>query len=166
MAESISPTTSSIIQHDSSSSITSDSTSLSDSTCSTDSGSPDTTMLPLFTVLIFGFRAPNTTIQEYQNHYDNIHVPLAKSLTGAAFPLSHTRHYYGLNATLAAISAPVDWDSLAVLTFKDATHAGTFSYLLAQPEAAAKIHADEQIFMAEGSPKTVVIGTDTSVTKQ
>ncbi|KAF2448416.1 hypothetical protein P171DRAFT_428495 [Karstenula rhodostoma CBS 690.94] len=122
-------------------------------------------MHPLFTVLIFGFRAPNTTIQEYKNHYDNIHVPLAKSLTGAAFPLSHTRHYFGGNATLAAISAPVEWDSLAVLTFKDDTHAGTFNYLLAQPGAAAKIHADEKLFMADGSPKMVVIGKDTSITK-
>jgi hypothetical protein len=126
--------------------------------------SGDTAMLPFFTVLIFGFRAPNTTIQEYKNHYDNVHVPLAKSLTGAAFPISHIRHYFGENATLAAISAPVDWDSLAVLTFKDDKHAGTFNYLLGQPDAAAKIHADEKLFMADGSPKMVVIGTDTSIT--
>ncbi|OAF99490.1 uncharacterized protein CC84DRAFT_1169588 [Paraphaeosphaeria sporulosa] len=144
------PTTSSITQHDPFTSIPS---------------SDNAPMLPLFTVLIFGFRAPNTTIQEYRNHYDNVHVPLAKSLTGAAFPISHTRHYFGENATLAAISAPVQWDSLAVLTFKDDTHAGTFNYLLSQPEAAAKIHADEKIFMADGSPKMVVIGKDTSITE-
>ncbi|KAL5464933.1 hypothetical protein PMIN06_000886 [Paraphaeosphaeria minitans] len=125
----------------------------------------DAPMLPPFTVLIFGFRAPNTTIQECRNHYDNLHVPLAKSLTGAAFPLSHTRHYSGENATLAAISVPVEWDSLAVLTFKDSTHAGTFNYLLSQPEAAAKIHADEKMFMANGSPKMLIIGQDTSITR-
>lgn len=133
---------------------------------STNTAPDNSIMLPLFTVLIFGFRAPNTTIQEYRNHYDNIHVPLAKSITGAAFPLSHTRHYYGENATLAAISAPVGWDSLAVLTFKDETHATTFNYLLSQPDAAAKIHADEKLFMADGSPKMVVIGKDTSITTQ
>ena len=125
----------------------------------------DNTMLPLFTVLIFGFRAPNITHAEYKNHYDNVHVPLAKSIAGPAWPLSHTRHYYGGNASLAAISAPMEWDSMAVLTFKDDTHAFKFSSVLGTPEAAARIHADEKLFMAEGSPKMVVIGTDTSITK-
>lgn len=119
----------------------------------------------LFTVLIFGFRRPDLTVQEYRDHYDNTHIPLAKSIAGAAWPLSHTRHYSGLNETLEAVSAPVDWDSLAVLTFKDETHAGTFQYLLGQEAAAEKIHADEEEFMADGSPKMVIIETDTSVTK-
>ena len=124
----------------------------------------DVTMIPLFTILIYGFRAANITHAEYKDHYDNVHVPLAKSIAGHAWPISHTRHYFGGNASLAAISAPVDWDSLAVLTFKDETHAFTFNHLIGQPEAAAKIHADEKLFMSEDSPKMVVIGTDTSIT--
>lgn len=122
-------------------------------------------MLPLFTVLIFGFRAANITHAEYKDHYDNVHVPLAKSIAGSAWPISHTRHYYGGNASLAAISAPMEWDSMAVLTFKDETHAFKFNYILGLPEAAARIHGDEKHFMAEGSPKMVVIGTDTSIKK-
>ena len=51
---------------------------------------------------------------------------------------------------------------MAVLTFKDESHAFEF---LGQPEAAAKIHADEKLFMSEDSPKMVVIGTDTSTTR-
>lgn len=132
-------------------------------TCLT-SESLSTTMLPLFTVLIFGYRASNITHAEYKNHYDNVHVPLAKSIAGSAWPISHTRYYYGGNATLAAISAPMEWDSMAVLTFEDESHAFKFNYVLGTPEAAAKIHADEKLFMAEDSPKMVVIGTDTSIT--
>ncbi|KAH7116240.1 hypothetical protein B0J11DRAFT_510579 [Dendryphion nanum] len=118
----------------------------------------------LFTVLIFGFRAANISHSDYQSHYDLTHIPLAKSLSGPAWPLSHTRYYFGGNETLAAISAPVKWDSMAVLTFRDETHAGTFNYLLGLPEAAKAIHADEEKFMAKGSPKMVVIGTDSSTT--
>ena len=119
----------------------------------------------LFTVLIFGFRGADKTVEEYRDHYDNIHVPLARSLTGPWFPLSHTRHYTGLNATLDAGSADVDWDSLAVLTFNNETHAGTFSYLLSQvPENAEKIHEDELKFMREEGPEMVIVGPYTSVT--
>ncbi|KAF1969604.1 hypothetical protein BU23DRAFT_433174, partial [Bimuria novae-zelandiae CBS 107.79] len=73
-------------------------------------------------VLIFGFRAPNITHAQYKDYYDNVHVPLAKSIAGNAWPISHTRNYYGGNATLAAISAQMDWDSLAVLTFENEVH--------------------------------------------
>ncbi|KAF1955418.1 hypothetical protein CC80DRAFT_94810 [Byssothecium circinans] len=119
-----------------------------------------------FNVLIFGLRAPNLTHAEYKSHYETIHVPLAQSLAGSAWPLSHTRYYAGGNATLAAISYPVDWDSMAVLSFRDETHAFTFQKVLGQPEASKKIHDDEALFMdfEKGSPRMVVVGMDVGVT--
>jgi hypothetical protein len=121
-------------------------------------------MLPYFTVLIFGFRNPNMNLTEYKTHYEQTHIPLAKSIAGTAWPVSHTRHYFGGNQSLSAISYPVDWDSMAVMTFRDEKHAFTFQGLLGTPEAKEKIHGDEEIFMAEGSPHTVVIGWDGVVT--
>ena len=118
----------------------------------------------LFNILIFGIRATNLTHAQYKDHYENTHVPLAQSIAGDTWPLSHTRYYYGGNKTLVAISAPMDWDSMAVLTFRDETHASTFNRVLRAPDAAKAIHGDELKFMAEGSPKMVVIGTDWTVT--
>ena len=118
----------------------------------------------LFKILIFGFRATNLTHAEYKDHYENVHIPLAQSYAGSTWPLSHTRHYFGGNKTLAAISAPTDWDSMAVLSFRDETHAFTFNGVLKAPAAAKAIHDDESQFMADGSPKMVVIGPDWTVT--
>jgi hypothetical protein len=118
----------------------------------------------VFNVLIFGFRAVNLSHDEYKEHYENVHVPLAQSFAGDTWPLSHTRHYYGGNKTHSTVSAPMGWDSMAVLTFRDKTHAVMFNGMLKTSAAAKAIHEDELKFMAEGSPKMVVIGTDWAVT--
>ncbi|KAL1629224.1 hypothetical protein SLS56_005447 [Neofusicoccum ribis] len=46
-----------------------------------------------YTVLIFAYRKPGLTPEEFKNHYENVHVPLIKSIAGDKFPLSHPRSY-------------------------------------------------------------------------
>jgi hypothetical protein len=121
-------------------------------------------MLPHFTVLIFGFRNPSMNHTEYKNHYETIHIPLAKSYARTTWPLSHTRHYFDRNGPFGAASPKVDWDSMAVLTFGNASHAGAFQAALGTDAAHNAILTDEHIFMRPDSPQQVIIGTDTVIT--
>lgn len=121
-----------------------------------------------FTVLIFGYKAANISHQEYQHFYEQ-HVPLAQKLSGPWFPNSHTRYYSHLNASLAYASAPVDWDSMAVLSFSNETHAFGFSKVLGLPDNAKLIHKDEERFMVPAtpgrpSPATVIVGPNVRTT--
>ncbi|KAF2821043.1 hypothetical protein CC86DRAFT_107783 [Ophiobolus disseminans] len=119
-------------------------------------------VLPYFTALVFGTMSPLLNLTQYKDHYDNTHIPLVKSLTGANFPAVHTRHYVGGNAAFVNASWPVDWDSMAVMSFRDQTHALTFLGIISAPGAKEAIERDEEEFMAH-KPRMVVVGTDGSV---
>lgn len=58
-----------------------------------------------YTVVALRRRKAGTTPAQFRAYYDNTHVPLLRSLAGALFPLSHTRHYVTRTET-AAVSAP------------------------------------------------------------
>ena len=120
-------------------------------------------MLPPFTVLVFGTMAPHLTLTQYKNHYDNIHVPLVRNLTGENFPLLHTRYYVGGTPAFVNASAKVDWDSMAVMSFRDQAQAVGFLGVLGREEVNEVVRRDEEEFMA-GEPSTVVVGMDVAVT--
>lgn len=120
-------------------------------------------MLPYFSALVFGTMAPGLNLTQYKDHYDNSHIPLVKGLTGINFPAVHTRYYAGGNPAFVNASWNYDWDSMAVMSFRDQAHALAFMGVINQPAAAAAIKADEEEFMAH-QPRTVIVGTDWSVT--
>jgi len=120
-------------------------------------------VLPYFTAIVFGTMLPGLNLTQYADHYDNVHIPLVKSLTGSNFPVIHTRYYVGGNPAFVNASSPVDYDSMATMQFRDMTHALTFMSIISAPEAAKKIAEDEHLFMAS-APRTVIVGTDGSVT--
>ncbi|KAF1914528.1 hypothetical protein BDU57DRAFT_519570 [Ampelomyces quisqualis] len=114
-------------------------------------------VLPYFTALVFGTMAPSLNLTEYKAYYDNVHIPLVKSLTGANFPVIHTRHYIGGNPVFANASAPVDWDSMAIMSFCNQTHALKFMSIITAPAAEKLIREDEHKFMAN-APRRVIVG--------
>lgn len=121
------------------------------------------------------------SIDEFKEHYENIHVPLLKSVTGASFPISHTRHYVAraesgagdragvrtastkrLEATapvvLVGTKDDVAWDAFATLTFRDELHFQQFFALVNDPAAAERIQEDEEKFSDAEKFKVVVLG--------
>ncbi|KAI1277405.1 EthD domain-containing protein [Xylaria sp. FL0933] len=137
-----------------------------------------------YSVLIFAYRKPGTTPAQFKAHYEEIHIPLIRKLTGASFPLSHTRHYLRRNAqqqkadgntarnptTPAAVlmgtQAEFDYDAFAELTFEDEAAFRAFFALTQQhPENAAKIAADEELFL-DTARMTVVVKGETTVTER
>ncbi|KAI1190711.1 EthD domain-containing protein [Nemania serpens] len=134
-----------------------------------------------YSILLFASRKPGVSPEKFKSHYDGTHVPLVRELTGAYFPLSHTRRYLHRSEnqadgnTARNLSTPAtviigtqedfDYDAIAELTFEDEAAFQTFYGIVQQPENAAKIAADEENFLDRSRLTAVVVG-DTSETRR
>ena len=126
-----------------------------------------------YVVLVFVTRNPTLTSEEFRDHWENTHIPLMKSLTGRLFPLLHTRRYlartdrlgYGGPANrdrpplvLRGSIDNFDYDATAELTFESEDAFRRFYRALYEPETAAILSRDEELFLDTGKIITVVVG--------
>ncbi|KAI0206652.1 EthD domain-containing protein [Astrocystis sublimbata] len=132
-----------------------------------------------YTILILAYRKPGTTPSQFKAYYEGRHVPLVRSLTGATFPLSHTRRYLqrsdGVQAesdstrspatVLVGTQADFDYDAVTELTFEDEAAFRRFMGVTQKPEIAAQIAADEEHFLDRTRVPIVVLG-DIAVTRR
>ncbi|KAI1084673.1 EthD domain-containing protein [Whalleya microplaca] len=133
-----------------------------------------------YSILVFVYRKPGTTPEQFKAHYEGSHVPLVRELAGAHFPLSHTRHYIHRSdgqaegternaftpaSVLIGSQGDFDYDAFVELTFEDATAFQAFFSVLQQPDNAAKIAADEEQFLDRSHMPVVVLG-ETNITKR
>ncbi|KAK7423701.1 hypothetical protein QQX98_000891 [Neonectria punicea] len=98
------------------------------------------------------YRNPDMTPGELKDHYENIHIPLMKSLAGPVFPIKHTRHYVGRATTAATIAedgevkypatiytrkqADFEFDCFIELEFESEAAFHALSAILGEPDAA------------------------------
>ncbi|KAI2622480.1 EthD domain-containing protein [Hypoxylon sp. NC1633] len=123
-----------------------------------------------YSILVFAYRKPGTTPEQFKAHYEGSHVPLLRELAGLHFPLSHTRRYIHRSAGQASVlignQEDFDYDAFAELTFEDATAFQTFFGVVQQPDIAAKIAADEEHFLDHSRMLVVVLGETHVTTKE
>lgn len=111
-----------------------------------------------YSILIFAFRKPGTTPEQFRAHNEGSHVLLIKEIAGKHFPLSHTRRYVHRSegkaegternadypaTILMGSQADFDYDAFAELTFANLTAFQTFFGITQQPENQARIQADD-----------------------
>jgi hypothetical protein len=130
-----------------------------------------------YTVLIIAYRKSGTSPAEFKAHYESTHAPLLKEIAGPLFPLTHTRHYLhraeGDSPDAASNPATVlvgtqeglDCDSYSLLLWENEEAFQKFFAALSQPEAAARIAADEEKFIDREKLKIVLVG-DSCVTER
>ncbi|KAL2211741.1 hypothetical protein CC79DRAFT_1317814 [Sarocladium strictum] len=118
-----------------------------------------------FQVLMLGRRRQDLTPAEYRDHYENVHIPLMKNLTGDSFPLSHVRHYvsrtndpdapvdpedgnlaWPADLFMGGDQADFDFDAVAVLTWRDKEHFDENWAYFEDPEFGKIIAEDEAKF--------------------
>ncbi len=123
----------------------------------------------LVVVAVFVTRKPTLSPEEFEDHWENKHVPLLKSLSGARFPLSHTRHYlfrsesapdYPLNLVMGQ-PRDFDFDAFAVVTFASEAALKEFSVTLSSPE----VTEDEDRFTIRERLRVVILGSMNTTTK-
>ncbi|ROV97390.1 hypothetical protein VMCG_06865 [Cytospora schulzeri] len=121
-----------------------------------------------YSILIFVYRKPGTTPEQFRAHYESSHVPLIKDITGELFPLSHTRRYIHRTegkaegternanspaSVLMGTQADFEYDVFAELIFPDVDAFQKFFGVAQQPENAARIAADEEKFLDRSKSK-------------
>ncbi|KAK7942640.1 EthD domain-containing protein [Apiospora aurea] len=111
-----------------------------------------------YQLLMIGRRRQDLTPAQFRDHYENVHIPLMRNLTGDTFPLSHERHYVrrddgnGTDGTFPAAvligtsQAAVDYDAVAILTYRDKAHFDANWAFFEDPETSKIIAADEAEF--------------------
>ena len=127
----------------------------------------------VFRFLLFITRKPTLSPVEFKTYWDTKHVELLKAIAGEHFPLTHTRHYIARTnqndswpaAVLVGAQEDFTYDGIAELVFPDEAAFQTFMGIVSEPEAAARIAADEEIFAVRENVKAVVLG-ETSVTSR
>lgn len=112
------------------------------------------------------WRKPGLTPAEFRHHYDNVHVPLLRSLVGDTFPLTHTRNYItrhksdsappndaNSNATWApvlfrhATPADFDFDSITVMVWENEVAFQRFYECFYRDDVIRAIEEDEKNFV-------------------
>ncbi|KAK8022954.1 hypothetical protein PG991_006835 [Apiospora marii] len=112
-----------------------------------------------YQLLMLGRRRQDLTPAQFRDHYENVHIPLMRNLTGDTFPLSHERHYImrdddsnGTDGTFPAAvlvgTSPdaIDYDAVAILTYRDKAHFDANWAFFEDPETSRIIAADEAKF--------------------
>ena len=106
-------------------------------------------------LLMLGRRRQDLTPAQFRDHYENVHIPLMRNLTGDTFPLSHERHYVARARDGGSFPAAVlpggdpaafDYDAVAVLTYRDRAHFDANWAFFEDPETRRIIAEDEAKF--------------------
>ncbi|MCJ1333890.1 hypothetical protein MMC10_010596 [Thelotrema lepadinum] len=116
-----------------------------------------------FTIIVFLYRKPGTTMEQYMDHYNTTHMDVIRELTGPEnFPLSHTRHFIHRTSVEDNAGGPsnlktpatlftgqqtaVDFDCVTVMTFQDENAFQGFHKAISSPEGKARLDGDEMVF--------------------
>ncbi|KAI0460076.1 EthD domain-containing protein [Xylaria acuta] len=130
-------------------------------------------------LLLFAYRKPGTTPEQFQAYYEDKHMKLIKEITGDDFPISHTRRYVhrtkGEGATERNANSPAtviygeqadfDYDCCSELVFADSAALYAYKEYFDQPENAARIAADEENFLDRSRLLVVGVGATRVTTK-
>lgn len=127
-----------------------------------------------YTVILFLTRCHNLTSEEFRDHYENVHIPLAYSLLAHCWPIDFKRRYLA-RITRKGFGGPAnrdrppfmlrgvfnehfDYDCISETTFADETHFREFYRNVYSKETAALLTRDEENFLESGTTRVMVIG--------
>jgi hypothetical protein len=126
-----------------------------------------------YTIILFVTRSPNLTPEEFRDHYEHKHIPLAHSLLTPCWPIDFRRRYlaritrkgFGGPANpdrpplmLRGDMSELDCDCIAEMTFENNAHFQEFYKKIYAKENAALLARDEERFLQPGATKVIVIG--------
>ncbi|KAJ0285227.1 hypothetical protein COL940_003644 [Colletotrichum noveboracense] len=106
-----------------------------------------------YRMLIFLHRKEGRSHAEFRDHYENVHVPLTKELTGSLFPMLHSRRYIerspddGKAMVLAGAKGEDEADAVVEVAFKDEAAAQAFFAATNSGEAMERLKKDNEQFL-------------------
>jgi hypothetical protein len=117
-----------------------------------------------YNIVSFRTRKLELTSAQFQDYYDNTHMPIIKEAVRSSFPTSYARFYLkrqpdGLSPLVFIGSANnVDYDAIIIMTFKSKHQLADFQAKYQQPDIAAKIGDSAKRFIV--SSKLTVLGLE------
>lgn len=101
------------------------------------------------------FRKAGTSAQEFRQHYESVHLPLMRSISGDQFPVSHIRRYIpksrsGDHEQAQVVTGSSDeflHDAVAEITYRDMDHFLAHSAILQSNEHRVTVQDDCEKFM-------------------
>ena len=111
------------------------------------------------TALLFCYRLPNVSPEQFRDYIEQTHAPLVKSLLKDKHPSTHTRYYTNKDAGFPVGSpSPGDADLIAVITYEN-QEAMQASMAARRADGVREvIEADEAKFMDRSKVKVIVVG--------
>jgi EthD domain len=128
-----------------------------------------------YIILLIIYRNPSLTPTQFRDYLETKHMPLLQSLAGEVFPRVHSRRYIDRQPTETSADSPsgvsgypanvlagsvdfFDYDCVVehVHESEDAFKV-FFAKMMGDPEVAAKLQEDEEVFMDRGRMKAVVV---------
>lgn len=126
-----------------------------------------------YTIILFVTRKPDLSPDEFRDHYENVHIPLAHRLCADNWPFKFTRRYlaritrkgFGGPANpdrppllLRGDAQDIDYDCVSEMTFESENAFHAFYKRVYERDVAAKLAADETNFLHQGKTRIVVVG--------
>jgi hypothetical protein len=130
-------------------------------------------MTSTYTVLLLVTRNHGLTSEEFRDHYEHKHIPLAHSLLAPSWPIDFKRRYlarisrkgFGGPANpdrppllLRGEMNELDCDCIAEMTFQSESRFQEFYKKIYAKENAAILAKDEERFLEQGKTRVIVIG--------
>ncbi len=119
------------------------------------------------TIVSFETRKPELSPAEFEDYYDNVHVPVIQEAMGSSFPKSHARYYVkrqsddpnNANNTLPLVLIgsieDVDYDAIVIMTFENRQQFLDFQTKYGEPDIAAKIGASADKFIIQSKLRAI-----------
>jgi hypothetical protein len=126
-----------------------------------------------YTVVLFVTRNHHLTSEEFRDHYEHKHIPLAHSLLAPCWPIEFKRRYlarisrkgFGGPANpdrppllLRGEMNELDCDCIAEMSFESEARFQEFYKKIYVKENAAILAKDEERFLEKGKTRVIVVG--------
>lgn len=118
-----------------------------------------------FNLLIFTTRRADLTFQQFKQHYENNHAPLASRLFGENAPEGYVRYYVDRsesdttsNIWILGSPSDFDYDCCTVLTWHDEAAWEAAKKVFATQEVQKPLVEDEERFLDRSKTKMMVVG--------
>lgn len=131
------------------------------------------TVAMTYTILLFVTRRPDLSPEQFKNHYENVHIPLAQRLCAGCWPTKFTRQYLA-RITRKGFGGPnnpdrpplllrgdaqnINYDVVSEMTFESEHAFQSFYKKVYEKDVAAILAADETKFLELGQTRVVVVG--------
>lgn len=116
-----------------------------------------------YRLLLFLYRKDGITHAEFRDHYEYIHIPLTRELTGSLFPSLHSRRYIerspdGEPNVLVGNKSGDECDAVVEVAFRDEEAAQAFFAATNNGEIEERLRKDIAQFLNRERMRVVKIG--------